>query len=72
MLSNSDPKNENSSDHFFEVAYKDFLGVPPPKKRAGSGCFGVRFAPVLHFVSHRPSGALRIPNAKPFIQKKAT
>ncbi len=24
MLSNSDPKNENPSDHFFEDAYKDF------------------------------------------------
>jgi len=24
MLSNSDPKNENPKDHFFENAYKEF------------------------------------------------
>jgi DNA adenine methylase len=24
MLSNSDPKNENSKDNYFEDAYKDF------------------------------------------------
>lgn len=69
MLSNSDPKNENPNDHFFKNK-KGIKGVPPPKERTGSGCFGVRFAPVLHFVAHRPSVALRIPNAKSLPLKK--
>jgi hypothetical protein len=62
MLSNSDPKND---------AYKDFVGFPRPERQAGSGCFGVRFVPVLRFISHRPWGALRISNAKAFNQRKA-
>ncbi|WP_448520582.1 hypothetical protein, partial [Rhodoflexus sp.] len=33
--------------------------------RAGSGCSGVRFAPVLRCAAHRPAGALRIPHATP-------